>query len=104
MRKAKVDGIPRQAVLKPAHAIYRLKNQRFDIGDRLVMIKDSGFVPLSTKGVVVGINVKTLDVVWDVSFMSGSTLGDRFVTRQDSIWYSSTNLIFQVLSVSGGHS
>jgi len=72
-----VKSIPRQAVLKPAHAIYRLQNQRFDIGDRVVMVKDSGSVPLSIKGVIIGINAKTLDVVWDVSFMSGSTLGNR---------------------------
>ena len=82
MKKAIVEGVPRQAVLKPAHAVYRLQNQRFDIGDRVVMVKDSGSVPLSMKGVVVGINVKTLDVVWDVLFMSGSTLGDRFVAHQ----------------------
>jgi len=42
-----------------------------------VMVKDSGSVPLSTKGAVVGLGVKTLDVVWDVSFMSGSTLGEK---------------------------
>jgi 5'-3' exoribonuclease 1 len=81
MKKVIVNGIPRQAVLKPAHAIYRLQNQWFDIGDRVVMVKDSGSVPLSIKGVVVGINAKTLDVVWDVSFMSGLTLGDRCVTH-----------------------
>lgn len=77
MKKVIVNGIPRQAVLKPAHAIYRLQNQRFDVGDRVMMVKDSGSVPLSIKGVVIGINAKTLDVVWDVSFMSGSTLGNR---------------------------
>jgi len=79
MKKVIVNGIPRQAVLKPAHAVYRLQNQRFDIGDRVVMVKDSGSVPLSIKGVIIGINAKTLDVVWDVSFMSGSTLGNRCV-------------------------
>lgn len=81
MKKVIVNGIPRRAVLKPAHASYRLQNQRFDIGDRIAMAQDSGSVPLSIKGVVVGINAKTLDVVWDVSFMSGSTLGYRFVTH-----------------------
>jgi 5'-3' exoribonuclease 1 len=79
MKKVIVNGIPRQGVLKPAHVAYRLQNQWFDIGDRVVMVKDSGPVPLSIKGVVIGINAKTLDVVWDVSFMSGSTLGDRCV-------------------------
>jgi len=83
MKKVIVNAIPRQAVLKPAHAVYRLRNQRFDIGDRVVMVKDSGSVPLSIKGVIIGINVKTLDVVWDVSFMSGSTLGNRCVACPD---------------------
>ena len=83
MKKVIVNGIPRQAVLKPAHAVYRLQNQRFDIGDRVVMVKDSGSVPLSIKGVIIGINAKSLDVVWDVSFMSGSTLGNRCVARSN---------------------
>ena len=92
MKKVIVNGIPRQAVLKPAHAVYRLQNQRFYIGDRVVMVKDSGSVPLSIKGVVIGINAKTLDVVWDVSFMSGSTLGNRYaIVRWGN---SSTNLTF----------
>jgi hypothetical protein len=92
MKKVIVNGIPRQAVLKPAHAVYRLQNQRFDIGDRVAMVKDSGSVPLSIKGVVIGINAKTLDVVWDVSFMSGSTLGNRFATHSNcSTWESSTH-------------
>ena len=77
IKKAIVKGIPRQAILKPPHAVYRLQNQTFSLGDRVVMVKDSGSVPLAVKGVVVGINAKTLDVVWDVPFMSGTTLGDR---------------------------
>lgn len=43
------------------------------------MVRDSGSVPLAVKGVVVGINAKSLDVVWDAPFMAGSTLGDRYV-------------------------
>jgi 5'-3' exoribonuclease 1 len=76
-KKAVVKGIPRRAVLKPSDAVYRLQNQRFSLGDRVTMVKDSGGVPLSVKGVVVGLNAKTIDVVWDVPFMSGGTLGDR---------------------------
>lgn len=41
------------------------------------MVQDSGSVPLSFKGVVVGMNAKSMDVIWDAPFMSGSTLGDR---------------------------
>ena len=76
-KKAIVKGIPRQAVLKPAHAVYRLQNQHFALGDRVTMVQDSGGVPLSFKGVVIGINAKSMDVVWDAAFMSGTTLGDR---------------------------
>lgn len=78
-KKAIVKGIPRQAVLKPSHAVYRLQNQHFELGDRVTMVQDSGGVPLSVKGVVIGLNSKSMDVVWDVPFMSGVTLGDRCV-------------------------
>ncbi|KAG6827914.1 hypothetical protein H0H92_009983 [Tricholoma furcatifolium] len=77
IKKAIVKGIPRQAVLKPSHAVYRLQNQSFALGDRVTMVQDSGGVPLSVKGVVIGLNSKSMDVVWDVPFMSGTTLGDR---------------------------
>ena len=78
-KKAIVKGIPRQAVLKPSHAVYRLQNQHFTLGDRVTMVQDSGSVPLSFKGVVVGMNSKSMDVIWDAPFMSGTTLGDRSV-------------------------
>ncbi|KAF7319188.1 5'-3' exoribonuclease 1 [Mycena chlorophos] len=77
IKKAVVKGIPRQAVLKPAHAVYRLQSQVFALGDRVTMVQDSGSVPLSVKGVVVGLNAKTMDVVWDAAFMAGTTMGDR---------------------------
>ncbi|KAG6877497.1 hypothetical protein C0993_006599 [Termitomyces sp. T159_Od127] len=77
IKKAIVKGIPRQAVLKPGHAVYRLQNQTFALGDRVTMVQDSGSVPLSVKGVVIGLNSKSMDVVWDVPFMAGVTLGDR---------------------------
>ncbi|KJA19823.1 hypothetical protein HYPSUDRAFT_143219 [Hypholoma sublateritium FD-334 SS-4] len=77
IKKAIVKGIPRQAVLKPSHAVYRLQNQHFALGDRVTMVQDSGSVPLSVKGVVIGLNTKSMDVVWDVPFMAGVTLGDR---------------------------
>ena len=84
IKKAIVKGIPRQALLKPAHALYRLHTQHFALGDRVIMVQDSGSIPLAIKGVVVGLNNKSMDVVWDVPFMSGTTLGDRFVTLSGS--------------------
>ncbi|TFK27928.1 hypothetical protein FA15DRAFT_585426 [Coprinopsis marcescibilis] len=77
IKKAIVKGIPRQAVLKPAHAVYRLQNQYFALGDRVTMVQDSGIVPLAVKGVVVGLNAQSMDVVWDVPFISGSNLNAR---------------------------
>ncbi|KAG7094057.1 hypothetical protein E1B28_007676 [Marasmius oreades] len=77
IKKAIVKGIPRQAVLKPSDAVYRLQGQKFALGDRVTMIKDSGGVPLSAKGTVIGLDAKGMDVVWDVPFMSGGTLGNR---------------------------
>lgn len=72
-----VKNVPRRAVLKPEHAVYRLQNQRFDLGDRVIMVQESGAVPLSAKGVVIGLSTKTIEVVWDVPFISGTTLNNR---------------------------
>lgn len=77
IRSAIIKNIPRQALLSPSDATYRLKNQEFSLGDRVTMVQDSGAVPLGMKGTVISINTKTLDVLWDVAFMSGVTLGDR---------------------------
>ena len=95
IKKAIVKGIPRQAVLKPAHAVYRLQNQEFALGDRVTMVQDSGSVPLSAKGVVIGLNTKSMDVVWDVPFMSGVTLGDRLVSFLLFILSTKTGLAYR---------
>jgi len=76
-KRAMVKNVPRRAVLKPEDAVYRLQNQTFALGDRVVMVQESGGVPLSAKGVVIGLNTKNVDVVWDVPFISGTTLNNR---------------------------
>jgi len=63
--------------LKPSHATTRLQDQKFNLGDRVIFVQDSGSVPIAAKGTVVGIERHNIDVVFDTSFMSGSTLGDR---------------------------
>jgi hypothetical protein len=77
----KMKGVPRNALMKPSDAEHRLGNQRFTLGDRVVYVQDSGRVPIATRGTVVGISRTTrttfLDVVFDVTFMSGTTLGER---------------------------
>lgn len=77
----KIKGVPRNALLKPADAEHRLGNQRFSLGDRVTYVQDSGKVPISCRGTVVGLTrtsrTMLLDVVFDVVFMSGTTLSDR---------------------------
>ncbi len=76
-----MNGLPRSALLKPSDAAHRLGGQKFGLGDRIIYAADSGKVPIATKGTVVGLTQTTretwLDIVSDVSFMSGTTLGDR---------------------------
>ena len=77
----KMKSVPRNALMKPSDAEHRLGNQHFAAGDRVVYVQDSGRVPIATRGTVVGISRTTrttlLDVVFDVTFMSGTTLGER---------------------------
>ena len=77
----RVNGVPRNGLLKPSDAEHRLSHQRFTLGDRIVYVQDSGRVPIATHGTVVG-KTRTprttlLDVVFDVTFMSGTTLEER---------------------------
>ena len=77
----KIKGVPRNALLKPSDAEHRLGNQHFSLGDRVVYAADSGRVPIATHGTVVGVTrtsrTTLLDIVFDVTFMSGTTLGER---------------------------
>lgn len=77
----KVNGVPRSALLKPSEAEQRTGKQRFNVGDRVVYVLDSGRVPIAMRGTVVGMTRTTrqtlLDVVFDSTFMSGTTLNDR---------------------------
>lgn len=77
----KVKSVPRNALLKPSDAESRLGHQKFTLGDRIVYVQDSGRVPIASHGTVVGITrtprTTFLDVVFDVTFMSGTSLEDR---------------------------
>ncbi|SGY47624.1 BQ5605_C001g00550 [Microbotryum silenes-dioicae] len=77
IKQAVIKGIPRHGLLKPAHALTRLRDQHFSLGDRVAVVSESGSVPLSAKGTVVGIQTGSIDVVFDVQFLGGSTLGGR---------------------------
>lgn len=77
----KLKGVPRAAILKPSDAELVLGNQNFGLGDRVTFVASAGKVPIATRGTVAGISrtatALLLDVVWDTSFMSGTTLGER---------------------------
>lgn len=77
LKQAVVRRIPRKALLKPSQGGARLLDQRFELGDRVIMVQDSGNVPLAAKGVVVGIQGSTIDVVFDIPFIGGTSLSDR---------------------------
>jgi 5'-3' exoribonuclease 1 len=77
----RLKSVPRNALMRPADAEHRLGNQKFALGDRVVYVQDSGRVPIATRGTVVGISRTTrtvlLDVLFDVTFISGTTLDGR---------------------------
>ncbi|KAI9781935.1 MAG: hypothetical protein M1835_004143 [Candelina submexicana] len=77
----KIKGVPRSALLKPSDAEHRLGNQRFAPGDRIVYVQDSGRVPIASRGTVVGLTrtsrTTLLDILFDMTFMSGTSLGER---------------------------
>jgi len=77
----RVKNVPRRALLKPVDAEHQLAHQRFALGDRVVYVQDTGKVPIALRGTVIGLTrtarVTLLDVVWDLTFMSGTTLGGR---------------------------
>lgn len=77
----KIKSVPRNALLKPSDAESRLGHQTFDLGDRIVYAQDSGRVPIASHGTVVGITrtprTTYLDVVFDATFMSGTSLDNR---------------------------
>ncbi|PON24021.1 alkaline phosphatase D [Trichoderma gamsii] len=102
-----LNSVPRTALLKPADAEMVLGNQTFRLGDRVTFIAAAGKVPIGTRGTVAGISrtatAVLLDVVWDISFMSGTTLGERAPMFRGQTVSSSTVLNttnWQVVSAS----
>lgn len=102
-----LNSVPRTALLKPADAEMVLGNQYFRLGDRVTFVAAAGKVPIATRGTVAGISrtatAVLLDVVWDVPFMSGTTLGERAPMFRGQTVSSSTVLNttnWQVVSAS----
>ncbi|KAL8744263.1 MAG: hypothetical protein Q9190_003467 [Brigantiaea leucoxantha] len=80
-KNQRIKGVPRNGLLKPSDAENRLGHQHFALGDRIVYVQDSGRVPIATQGTAVGITqtprTTLLDVIFDVTFMSGTSLENR---------------------------
>lgn len=76
-----IANVPRHALLKPDDAEQRLGSQKFTVGDRVLYADNSGKVPLALEGTVVGLTrtarTTLLDILFDSTFMSGTTLSDR---------------------------
>ena len=75
-----VKGVPRGALLKPFDCEHRLQNQAFALGERVIYVQDSGKVPMGLRGTVVGVSESTavgVDIVFDATFLAGTTLGGR---------------------------
>lgn len=100
MKIANIQSIPRRGLLKPSHATARLQDQAFQLGDRVAMASETGNVPLAAKGTVVGIQAAALDVVWDVPFIGGTTLGDRCSAFRGQVVASDTILNISTPQVS----
>ncbi|KAL8667788.1 MAG: hypothetical protein Q9202_000252 [Teloschistes flavicans] len=98
-KNERIKGVPRSALLKPSDAEHRLSHQRFALGDRAVYVQDSGRVPIATQGTIVGMTrtsrTTLLDVLFDVTFMSGTSLENRC-----SPFRGSTVPIHSVLNIS----
>lgn len=76
-KKVVIRHVPRNVLLKPADAEAKLHTQTFKLGDRVVYALDAGAVPLATRGTVVGVQEKVVDVVFDTTFMGGKNLEGR---------------------------
>ncbi|KAL7750241.1 exonuclease II Exo2 [Sorochytrium milnesiophthora] len=72
-----LKNVPPQILLKPSHCQSRLTNQSFQLGDRVVSVQDTGSVPFAAKGTVVAIEKDQVEVLFDHSFLGGSSLNDR---------------------------
>lgn len=78
--------VPREAVLSPRVSFSQLRAQKFDLGDRVVYIQDSGKVPLFSKGTVVGYTTLglslSIQVLFDHEIVAGNKFGGRLRTKR----------------------
>lgn len=88
-----VKNVPVKAVINPTVSYELLNSQRFQLGDRVIYIQDSGKVPKLSKGTVVAINTlgtkTSLFIVFDYPLVTGNTMGGKLKTNRGTIVDSS---------------
>lgn len=93
LEKKDVKGVPKDAVINPSVSYQLLKNQRYDLGDRVIYVQDSGKVPKLSKGTIVSImtvgNKTSLGVVFDLPLVTGNNMGGKLKTNRGLIIDSS---------------
>lgn len=81
-----IKGVPREAILDPSESYQLLSSQRFELGDRIVYIQDSGKVPKLSKGTIVAITTigpkTSLTVIFDYPLISGNNLNGKISTNR----------------------
>lgn len=84
--KKQLAKVPCQAILDPKTSFALLRSQRFDLGDRVVYIQDSGKVPLFSKGTVVGYTTLgpnlSVQVLFDNELVAANKFGGRLRTNR----------------------
>lgn len=88
-----IKGVPRNAILDPAESYQLLSTQRFELGDRVLYVQDSGKVPYLSKGTIVGITTlgtkTSLSVIFDHPLMSGNTMNGKLKSKRGLVVDSS---------------
>lgn len=76
-KRVLVKNTPRTVLLRPEDAEVKLHAQVFQLGDRVTYVLETGSVPIDSKGTVVGVQEKAVEVVFDTPFMGGQDLAGR---------------------------
>ena len=64
-----LTGLPRNALLRPEDAVFRVPEQTFSLGDRVINVLDFGSIPLAARGTVIGVSSYGIEVVFDLSLI-----------------------------------
>lgn len=88
-----IKGVPKEAIINPSASYHLLGNQRYDLGDRVIYVQDSGKVPKLTKGTIVSITAvgtkTSLGVVFDEPLVNGNNMNGKLKTNRGMIIDSS---------------